>query len=58
LEIIRKTHEFVDKFKVGTLNYHPHAKGIDWHTFAINVKTLLDELGTDYYLKEDLRKWL
>jgi hypothetical protein len=43
---------------VGTLNHHPYAKGIDWHTFAINVKSLLDELGTDYYLKEDLRKWL
>ena len=58
LEIIRKSHDFVDKFKVGTLNYHPAAKGIDWHTFAINVKSLLDELGADYYLKADLRRWL
>lgn len=58
LEIIRKTHEFVDKFKVGTLNYHPHARNIDWHGFAANVKNLLTELNCDYYLKEDLRQWL
>jgi len=29
LEIIRRTHAFVDLFKVGRLNYHPTAKGID-----------------------------
>jgi DNA repair photolyase len=58
LEIIRQTHSFTDKFKVGTLNYHPHTKNIDWHKFAVDVKSLLSELGCDYYLKEDLRKWL
>ncbi len=58
MNIIRKTHKFVDKFKVGTLNYHPHAKSIDWHRFAVNVKSLLIELDCDFYLKEDLRKWL
>ncbi|MDD5190241.1 MAG: radical SAM protein [Dehalococcoidales bacterium] len=58
LEIIRKTYKFVDTFKVGKLNYHPHAKTIDWHTFAVNVKIILDELGCDYYLKEDLRACL
>jgi DNA repair photolyase len=58
LEIIRKTHKYVDKFKVGLLNYHPHAKNIDWHTFAVNVKCLLDNFNCDYYLKEDLREWL
>lgn len=58
LEIIRKTHNFVDNFKVGTLNYHPHSKTIDWHKFAVDVKNLLDELGCSYYLKEDLKKWL
>ncbi len=58
IEIIKRTHEFVDSFKVGTLNYHPHAKTIDWHAFAVSVKGLLTELKCDYYLKEDLRKWL
>ena len=58
LEIIRLTHTFVDKFKVGVLNYHPHLKNIDWHRFAQEVKNLLTELDCEFYLKEDLRKWL
>jgi DNA repair photolyase len=58
LEIIRKTYKFVDTFKVGTLNYHPRARSIDWHRFAVDVKSLLLELDANYYLKEDLRKWL
>lgn len=58
LEIIRQTHGFVDEFKVGMLNHHPHAKNTDWHEFAVRVKRLLKELGSKYYLKEDLREWL
>lgn len=58
LEIIKQTHSFVDKYKVGVLNYHPHSKDINWHNFAINVRDLLDELNCNYYLKNDLSKWL
>ncbi len=58
LEIIRLTRAFVDNFKVGTLNYHPHSQNIDWHRFAKEAKSLLTELKCDYYLKDDLRKWL
>lgn len=58
LEIIRQIYSFVDNFKVGTLNYHPHSKDIDWHKFAIDAKSLLVELNCDFYIKEDLRKWL
>jgi DNA repair photolyase len=58
LEIIRQTYHFVDEFKVGTLNYHPHAKTIDWPRFAGDVKRLLMSLKCSYYLKNDLRKWL
>ncbi len=58
LQIIRQTHTFVDKFKVGKLNYHPHARAINWHQFADDVNGLLGKLGCDYYLKEDLRKFL
>jgi len=57
-QIIHRTHTFVDEFKVGVLNYHPYAKSIDWQKFARNVKALLDELGCNYYLKHDLRKYL
>ena len=58
LEIIRLTHDFVDRFKVGKLNYHPHSKTVDWYRFASDVDGLLAELRCDYYLKEDLRGFL
>jgi DNA repair photolyase len=58
LEIIDKTHTFVDMFKVGMLNYHPHAKRINWHKFAVDIQKHLTELHCSYYLKEDLKKWL
>jgi hypothetical protein len=58
LEIIRQTHEFVDFYKVGKLNYHPRASTIDWRKFAVEVKDLLDDLGCEYLLKEDLRRYL
>ena len=58
LEIIRRTHSFVDKYKVGILNYHPHSKNIDWHKFAIDVSDVFIKLRCDYYLKNDLRRLL
>lgn len=58
LDIIRKTHKFVDTFKVGMLNYHPRSKNIDWHKYVSDVRSLLSELKCDYYLKDDLRKWI
>ena len=66
LQIIRETHAFVDSFKIGTLNYHPHAKSIDWAMFARDVIDLLMSLGYhecrdpdtfgvgDFYIKDDL----
>lgn len=58
LEIIRRMHDVVDLFKVGTLNHHPHAATIDWPAFAAQVRDLLDSLGCAYYLKNDLRRYL
>jgi len=58
LALIEDTHKFVDMFKVGTMNYHPHGKTIDWRKFASDVKALLDRLGCKYYLKKDLERYL
>jgi DNA repair photolyase len=58
LDLIRRTHEFVDLYKVGTLNHHPLAKQIDWRKFAIDAVTLLKSLGKPYYIKNDLRAYL
>ena len=55
--IIEKTHEFVDLYKVGKLNYHPRAKEIDWHDFRVNVESLLTSLKKDFYIKQDLQKF-
>lgn len=60
LQLIERTAEYVDVFKVGTLNYAknlPHdfkKPRIDWKTFAQNVVILLDRLGANYYIKKDL----
>lgn len=45
LEIIRQTRGFVDLFKVGKLNYHPAAAGVDWEPFAYDVIGLLERMG-------------
>ncbi len=66
LKIIRKTHEFVDLFKVGKLNYseklpepfRSQVKDIDWHKFAKDVTAVLDEYGCQRYIKNDLRGYL
>jgi DNA repair photolyase len=58
LEIIRRTHEFVDLFKVGKLNYHPLAQSMDWADFGHQAIELLKSLGKDYYIKKDLAQYL
>ena len=58
LNLIDITHQFVDEFKVGVLNYHSRAKEIDWGDFGRRVVAKLDSLACHYYLKADLRKWL
>lgn len=58
LDLIRQTHEFVDLYKVGTLNYAPEAKTIDWRQFGDDAIALLESLGNDYYIKNDLKRHL
>lgn len=57
LELIRRTHEYVDLYKVGTINYNDVKKTIDWNKFAIDVVELLEYCGKEYYIKEDLKKF-
>ena len=57
LRFIEKT-SFVDKWKVGKLNYYP--SDINWKEFGIKVEELLENkalhTGCEYYIKESLRK--
>ncbi|GAJ07074.1 unnamed protein product, partial [marine sediment metagenome] len=57
-ELIKLTAPFVDHYKVGTLNYHPHGKTIDWCKFAKDVIAILEGYGCKYYIKNDLRRYL
>jgi len=52
--LIEQTHEFVDLYKVGKLNYHPHAKTIDWAAFLVEAEKRLDYYGKQRYIKKDL----
>ena len=56
LAIIKETHQFVDLYKVGTLNNYPNK--IDWHKFAYDVVAVLEQYECQYYLKKDLRRYL
>ena len=58
LEIINLTHDFVDFYKVGTLNYDSLAKTIDWKEFGLNAIKLLEKYNKKYYIKDDLKKYL
>ena len=58
LNLIDMTHEFVDEFKVGVLNYHPLRLTINWADFGRRAIDKLESLGCRYYLKDDLRRKL
>lgn len=52
--LIRDTADFVDFYKIGKLNYHPHSKTIDWPLFRGNVVGILHAYDKDFMLKKDL----
>lgn len=53
LDIIKKW-DFVDKWKIGKLNYHP--SDINWKEFGTKAEALCVSLGKNFYIKESLRK--
>jgi len=52
--LMKLTHTFVDEYRIGKLNYHPHAKTVDWKKFKHNVVKWCEDLGVNYILKKDL----
>jgi len=58
LEIIKRTAAYVDHYKIGKLNYHEHAKTIDWADFTKRAVDLLESLGKSYYIKDSLKPYL
>lgn len=56
-KLIDQTHEFVDLFKVGKLNYSTTAQKVDWGQFCHKVVELLESLDKKYYIKRDLMEY-
>jgi DNA repair photolyase len=52
--LLEQTKGFVDFYKVGKLNYHEHARTIDWPEFRQEIEARLQKLGKPYLLKKDL----
>lgn len=53
LECIKGCAHFVDKVKIGKLNYWP--SDIDWAQFGKDAEALCQKMGLDYYIKDSLR---
>jgi len=66
LRLIRLTHRWVDMYKVGKMNYQnslpddlkSEVMGIDWGRFGRDAIKLLESLGKDFLVKDDLAKLL
>ncbi len=56
MRLVSITHPYVGHYKVGTMNYHPHGKSINWKDCGFSMKRLLDGIGVKYYFKKDLLK--
>lgn len=59
LRIIKETHEFVDHYKIGTLN-HVDCKTTpgQWRDFGQMAIRLCRTFGKTYYIKQDLQRYL
>ncbi len=56
MELLKITKDFVGHYKVGTMNYHPQGKNVDWRHFGWEIKRVMDRLSIKYYFKKDLLK--
>ncbi len=53
-KLIYEVHDFVDEIRIGKLNYHPHAKEVDWKLFKEGVEEFCKAWDVNYILKNDL----
>lgn len=58
LSIVDATHEFVDLFKIGRVNYLPITKTADWKDYTLRMLDKVQALGVKYYFKKDLQPFL
>jgi DNA repair photolyase len=58
IEIIRRTHRFVDLFKIGRINYSKLTQLTNWKKFTERIVEVLKETGAGYFIKKDLQQYL
>jgi DNA repair photolyase len=58
LDIVDATHEFVDLYKVGRVNYIGITKTTDWESYTHRMIDKLHRLGKAHYIKKDLQGFL
>jgi DNA repair photolyase len=58
LAIVDATHEFVDLYKVGRVNYLGITRTTDWRTYTLRMIDKLQALGKAHYIKKDLQPFL
>ena len=58
LEIVKTTHEFVDLYKIGRVNYIDITKTTDWCDYTLRMIDLCQSLGAKHYVKKDLQIYL
>ncbi len=59
LKLIDMTYRYVDKYKIGKINYDRIAeKKVDWERVTKEICLKLKSLNKEFYIKEDLRKYL
>lgn len=58
LAIVDATHEFVDLYKVGRVNYVGLTKTTDWEDYTHRMIYKLNCLGKAHYIKHDLQSYL
>lgn len=58
LDIVKATHQFVDLYKIGRVNYLDITKTTDWRDYTLRMIDLCQSLGVKHYVKKDLQAFL
>ena len=57
-KIIELTHSYIDTYKIGKLNYHPHAAEIDWYKTIPKIVETCKSNKVDYTIKNETVKYI
>jgi len=52
IEIIKTTHQYVDEYQIGKINYRYQPKDVDWSDFMVRVVSVLRKYEKSFYIKK------